>query len=119
MKHRKEATSFTTAANSALLSELNWDDVRDFEAASRGFIASLDDPVILTADGRPAWDLSAYPFLEEETAPSSVNPSLWRQSRLVALLPRPVQGHRRRLPDPRLRSVGDEYHRNRQRLCGY
>lgn len=84
MLQRKEASPYTAAANAALLNELNWDDVRDFEAASRGLIATLDDPVIRTTDGQPAWDLSAYPFLEEETAPPSVNPSLWRQSRLVA-----------------------------------
>ena len=84
MLQRKEASPFTAEANAALLSQLNWDDVQDFEDASRGFIASLDDPVIRRADDQPAWDLSSYPFLEEETAPPSVNPSLWRQSRLVA-----------------------------------
>ncbi len=31
------------------------------------------------------WDLNAFPFLQEETAPASVNPSLWRQSRLLSL----------------------------------
>ncbi len=46
MLHRKDATRFTEAANAALLNELNWDDVRDFEAAARGFIATLDDSVI-------------------------------------------------------------------------
>ncbi len=85
MRERKNATSFTAAANAALLSELNWADTADFEAASRGFIATLEDPVILNHAGTPAWDLSAYPFLEAEAAPPSVNPSLWRQSRLVAL----------------------------------
>jgi alkyl sulfatase BDS1-like metallo-beta-lactamase superfamily hydrolase len=84
MSTQKEATLFTQAANNALLSQLNWDDVRDFEASSRGFIASLDNPVITAENGRPVWDLAAYTFLEEETAPPSVNPSLWRQSRLNA-----------------------------------
>jgi len=82
---QKDATSFTEAANKTLLNELNWEDTRDFEAAARGFIASLDEPVITSDNGRPAWDLGAYPFLEEETAPPSVNPSLWRISRLNAL----------------------------------
>ena len=84
MAARAEASKFTEAANRALLGELNWDDTTDFEAASQGFIASLDDPVIANASGGPAWDLDGYPFLKEETAPPSVNPSLWRQSRLVA-----------------------------------
>ncbi|HMN27061.1 MAG TPA: MBL fold metallo-hydrolase, partial [Caldilineaceae bacterium] len=85
MSHSKEATEFTAAANAALLKELNWDDTQDYELASRGFIATLDEPVIADANGRPVWDLNAYPFLTEETAPPSVNPSLWRQSRLLTL----------------------------------
>ncbi len=82
---QNDATPFTTAANNKLLNELNWEDTRDFEAAARGFIASLDESVITDDNGRPAWNLGAYPFLEEETAPPSVNPSLWRISRLNAL----------------------------------
>jgi alkyl sulfatase BDS1-like metallo-beta-lactamase superfamily hydrolase len=85
MTNQKDATPYTTAANNLLLNELNWEDKLDFELAARGFIASLDDPVITTDDGRPVWDLGAYPFLEEEIAPPSVNPSLWRVSRLNAL----------------------------------
>ncbi len=84
MSNAKEATKFTTTANRALLEELLWEDVQDFENASRGFIASLDDPVIKGENGHAVWNLDAYPFLAEETAPPSVNPSLWRQSRLVA-----------------------------------
>ena len=85
MSNAKEATEFTTTANRALLEELLWEDIQDFENASRGFIASLDDPVIMNAHGTPAWNLDAFLFLAEETAPPSVNPSLWRQSRLNAL----------------------------------
>ena len=84
MSNAKEATEFTTAVNRTPLAELPWDDKQDFAAASRGFIASLDDPVITNAHGRAVWNLDAYSFLEEETAPPSVNPSLWRQSRLNA-----------------------------------
>lgn len=85
MPNQKDATRFTEAANKALLNELSWDDTQDFEFASRGFIASLHELVITDANGRLVWDLNAYPFLEEEAAPPSVNPSLWRQSRLNAL----------------------------------
>ncbi|MEI2616191.1 MAG: alkyl sulfatase dimerization domain-containing protein [Thermomicrobiales bacterium] len=85
MSQAKDATRFTQSANDTLRDELNWEDVRDFESASRGFIASRDNPVITNADGRPVWDLNAFPFLSEETAPPSVNPSLWRVSRLNAL----------------------------------
>lgn len=85
MEKRRNATAFTDAANKALLNQLNWSDNEAFEQASRGFIASLDDPVIRNANDLPVWDLGAYPFLEEEAAPPSVNPSLWRQSSLLAL----------------------------------
>ena len=85
MSNQKDATRFTEAANRALLNELSRDDTRDFESASRGFIASLDDPAITDADGRPVWELNAWSFLDGESAPLTVNPSLWRQSRLLAL----------------------------------
>lgn len=85
MASPKDATSFTEAANSALLNRLNWDNREDFENASRGLIATLPDPVIRDKSGQVSWNLDAYPFLEAETAPATVNPSLWRQSRLLAL----------------------------------
>lgn len=85
MLQRNEATSATAAANRAQHEQLNWEDNRDFENASRGFIASLDDSVITDGAGRPVWDLNGFPFLQEQTAPPTVNPSLWRQSRLLAL----------------------------------
>jgi len=85
MAKQKDASNFTEAANKGLLTELNWDDTQDFEFASRGFIASLTEPTITDANGQPIWDVHAYPFLTEETAPPTVNPSLWRQSRLLAL----------------------------------
>ena len=57
-------------------------DTTDFEDAARGFVASLADPVIRTKNGTPVWDLTPYAFLNEETAPPTVNPSLWRMARL-------------------------------------
>jgi alkyl sulfatase BDS1-like metallo-beta-lactamase superfamily hydrolase len=57
-------------------------DTTDFADAARGFIASLREPVIRTAGGTPVWDLTQYAFLDAETAPSTVNPSLWRMARL-------------------------------------
>jgi len=84
VSNEKEATEMTAAANLTLLAELPWHDEQDFAASRQGFIATLDDPVIRDENGRAVWNLNAYPFLEEETAPPSVNPSLWRQSCLNA-----------------------------------
>jgi alkyl sulfatase BDS1-like metallo-beta-lactamase superfamily hydrolase len=58
------------------------DDRKDFDFAGRGFIATRADPVIKRADGRVAYDLSSYRFLETE-APETANPSLWRQARIL------------------------------------
>ena len=58
-------------------------DTRDFEDADRGFIAALSPCVIKAADGRVVWDNDAYSFLGG-SAPTSVHPSLWRQSTLAA-----------------------------------
>jgi alkyl sulfatase BDS1-like metallo-beta-lactamase superfamily hydrolase len=79
-----DPTPATVAAHRAVLDDplLDWRDTRDFDAARRGFVAALDPPVIATDDGRVVWDLGAYAFLADETAPETVNPSLWRQARL-------------------------------------
>lgn len=58
------------------------DDRRDFDFAGRGFVATRADPVIRRPDGRPAFDLSAYGFLEGAAA-DSANPSLWRQAQIL------------------------------------
>ena len=77
-----DATPTTAAANDALLSDplLDWSDQRDFGNARHGFLAALDPPVITAADGRAVWDLEQYAFLDAQVAPSTVNPSLWRQA---------------------------------------
>ena len=79
-----DATPTTAAANRALLDDphLDWSDTRDWDNARHGFVAALDPPVIRAADGRVVWDLEQYAFLADETAPATVNPSLWRQARL-------------------------------------
>ncbi|HEV7361274.1 MAG TPA: alkyl sulfatase dimerization domain-containing protein [Mycobacterium sp.] len=62
---------------------LPWDDTTDFDNADRGLIASLSPCVIKAADGRVVWDNDSYSFLDGP-APTSVHPSLWRQSTLAA-----------------------------------
>ncbi len=79
----KPATPHTITANQQLGAKLDFDNVSCFDDASRGFIGTIPDARITTADGsRVVWDVSAYRFLEAEAAPDSVNPSLWRQARL-------------------------------------
>ena len=57
-------------------------DTADFEAAERGLIDS-GDPVVRNEAGQVIWDNGSYGFLTGE-APDTVQPSLWRQSTLVA-----------------------------------
>lgn len=67
-----------------LKASLPFSDSQDFEDAARGLVARLEPCVIRAADGRVVWDNDSYDFLAGE-APPTVNPSLWRQSRLVAM----------------------------------
>jgi alkyl sulfatase BDS1-like metallo-beta-lactamase superfamily hydrolase len=78
----KDATAITRKANAAVLRQLDFASQEDFEDASRGFIATLADPVIKGSDGHKVWNLKVYDFLQQEDAPPTVNPSLWRQARL-------------------------------------
>ena len=79
----KPPSAIIEAAHREQLSALPFDDTRDFEDADRGFIAARQPCVITAADGRVVWDNDAYDFLSGD-APTSVHPSLWRQSALVA-----------------------------------
>ena len=67
----------------AMLAALPFSDTRDFDEAARGFLGTIEhaqDHVIRS--GRTVWSLEPYGFLSSEEAPPTVNPSLWRQSRL-------------------------------------
>lgn len=78
------ASDATKEANAALKEFLPFDDTRDFENAERGFIASLETGKVMTADGGVSYDTTQFEFLEGD-APDTVNPSLWRQSKLNAM----------------------------------
>jgi alkyl sulfatase BDS1-like metallo-beta-lactamase superfamily hydrolase len=58
-------------------------DTRDIDDVSRGFIARLEPNVVRDARGEVIWDNDSFSFLKAE-APPTANPSLWRQSQLVA-----------------------------------
>jgi alkyl sulfatase BDS1-like metallo-beta-lactamase superfamily hydrolase len=56
----------------------------DIAAARRGFIGALEPGQVRAEDGRVVWDNDAYGFLDGQ-CPDTANPSLWRQSQMVAL----------------------------------
>jgi len=78
-----QVTDQTRAANAQMSQGLPWADREDEDFASRGFIAQWDQPQIRAADGHVVWDFTAYNFLTPDV-PETVNPSLWRQARLLA-----------------------------------
>lgn len=81
----KDAEPATRAANEAFVKSLPFSDRADFDDVKRGFIATLPDGVIAGPAGKPAWDTKPYAFLQSDTVPATVNPSLWRQAQLNAV----------------------------------
>src|SRR5258705_1730829 len=78
----KEASASVMARHAATLKALPFSDTRDFEDAARGFLGTLENARITSAQGRVVWSLEPYGFLSDAEAPPTVDPSLWRQSRL-------------------------------------
>lgn len=78
----KPASEATLAAQAKMRASLPADNGRDEEFASRGFIATRTDPLIKAKDGHVVWDINAFDWVKGD-APTTVNPSLWRQSKLI------------------------------------
>jgi alkyl sulfatase BDS1-like metallo-beta-lactamase superfamily hydrolase len=78
----KEASASVIAQHAAMLKALPFGDRQDFADAARGFLGTIEHAKIASAQGRTVWSLEPYGFLSEAQAPETVNPSLWRQSRL-------------------------------------
>ena len=79
----KSATEHTKRANARVRELLPFDDVRSFDNAAKGFIASIEPMTIVRDNGQVAFDLSKVDFLTGDAA-ETVNPSLWRQAQLNA-----------------------------------
>jgi alkyl sulfatase BDS1-like metallo-beta-lactamase superfamily hydrolase len=77
------ATAVTWSAIETMASTLPIDDRQDAEDATRGLVGRSEIRQITTDDGRVVWDLDAYDFMRGAEAPSTANPSLWRQGQLL------------------------------------
>ncbi|MGB0119987.1 MAG: alkyl sulfatase dimerization domain-containing protein [Solirubrobacterales bacterium] len=85
MSERKDATSFTRASHDKVLEHLPFEDRRDFDEATRGFIAPLADGPITRQNGDWVFDPHRLSFIGDAAeCPETVNPSLWRQGQLMA-----------------------------------
>ncbi len=75
------ATAITARLNAQVREALDLGDQRDFDNATRGFIAAPPSLTIAGPNDAPVWDMPSYDFITGE-APDTVNPSLWRQATL-------------------------------------
>jgi alkyl sulfatase BDS1-like metallo-beta-lactamase superfamily hydrolase len=78
----KGASASVAKQHAATLATLPFSDTRDFDDASRGFVATREYASVVSQQGRVVWSLEPYEFLSAEDAAPTVDPSLWRQSRL-------------------------------------
>tara|TARA_R110001599_G_scaffold353859_1_gene600509 strand:- start:8246 stop:10234 length:1989 start_codon:yes stop_codon:yes gene_type:complete len=77
-----EATSYTVAINNEFAENLDLANQQDFEDASKGLIAAAPSVPVTDKSGTLIWDVSSYDYIQGES-PATVNPSLWRQSKLI------------------------------------
>ena len=79
-----DASVQTVQAHRQIQNYLNFEDRTDFSNSERGFIAALDDLNIVDSAGKTIYNLAPYAFInDQQKAPETVNPSLWRQSQLL------------------------------------
>jgi alkyl sulfatase BDS1-like metallo-beta-lactamase superfamily hydrolase len=78
----KDASAAVVQQHAATRAALPFSDTRDFDDASRGFLGTRENARIASEQGRVVWSLEPYGFLSDNEAPPTVDPSLWRQSRL-------------------------------------
>ena len=79
----KAATQFTKTINQSFLNKLPFNNKKDFEDAKKNFIGNVPNFEIKDSDGRIIWSMKNYAFLlSAPQVPSTVNPSLWRISKL-------------------------------------
>jgi alkyl sulfatase BDS1-like metallo-beta-lactamase superfamily hydrolase len=79
---QKLASPATISAQAKTSASLPPENGEDEDFASRGFVATLADPVIRNKEGKPVWNLDAYKWMDGK-APDSVNPSLWRHQNIL------------------------------------
>mgnify|MGYP003162608058 CR=1 FL=1 len=83
----KAATEITAQTNAEVYQLLDFDDEQEAEFAGRGLIFAPDSLVIQAENGMTIWSQDAYDFVRESgDAPTSANPSLWRNTPVTACL---------------------------------
>ena len=76
----KKATQATADKNKQWYTRLDFEDQAELENAKRGLIEATPDLVIKNSNGE-VWNMAEFKFVQEGgEAPSTVNPSLWRNT---------------------------------------
>jgi alkyl sulfatase BDS1-like metallo-beta-lactamase superfamily hydrolase len=79
----RDATHATATANHAAVARYDMDDRQDFADTDRGLIAPLPGQVTGTG-GVVSFGPGRFAFIgQDQSAPDTVNPSLWRQAQLI------------------------------------
>ncbi len=81
---QKKATKHTQKTNNDLLNYLPFSDKTDYKNAKKGFIATLEEGEIKDENGNVVYSMKQYDFIKGN-APTTANPSLWRQSELNSI----------------------------------
>jgi len=76
----KPPSSYTVGLQQALRKSLPFEDKRDSEEATKGFIVAPAYKQIMAEAGNVAWDMGSYSFLLQGKDFDSVHPSLQRQA---------------------------------------
>ena len=85
---QQPASEATTRINAGALAAGAVDEAQEAiedAAARQGLLGSIPDGIIRNASGDIVWDWRPYTFLNDASAPASVNPRLWRQARRNAI----------------------------------
>ncbi len=83
---KKPATEITAQKNAEVYQQLDFSDEQESEFARSGLITAPETLTIQAENGMTIWSQDAYNFVrEDETAPDTTNPSLWRNTRQNAL----------------------------------
>ncbi len=71
---RRRQSAPVIAQHAATLKALPFSDTSDFDDAARGFLGTIENAGVTSAQGRAVWSLEPYGFLSEEMAPPTVDP---------------------------------------------
>ncbi len=78
----KPASPATIAAQARVLASMPVDDGQDAAFIKQGFIATPKETKVYNKNGKLVWDMELLDWMQG-TAPATVNPSLWRQMKLL------------------------------------